>query len=398
MAVLPIHIFLLWQVRDQIEAGDPDFTIFYTAARILREGRRTQLYEGSTQRDVQREFTSNLEIRRGPLPYNHPPFEALIFLPLTLLPYRQAFVVWNLANLAMLFAIALLLRRSTRYLSRISLLEAVLAMLAFFPVLENFLQGQDAVLLLLLFVLAYSALNKDADFSAGFWLGLATFKYHFALGLGLALVFWRGRKVALGFATTAGAAALVSLAMVGWHEALRYFSYAWTSVATPGYGQTPFGEPNLLGLLTGWRLLQPAGGPLRVMAVIASIGLLAAVISLRAAARDGRLFGLCVACAVTAAVLAGYNTNVHDVSLLVLPVALVADECALAWSQSRKISRQLIAPIVPVLLSPIWIISWMGWHRANVMAIFLLWWCVTIRRDILRRSRGEDIAAVSAAT
>ena len=36
------------------------------------------------------------------MPFIHPPFEALIFLPLTFLPYPVAFVVWNLVGLAML--------------------------------------------------------------------------------------------------------------------------------------------------------------------------------------------------------------------------------------------------------------------------------------------------------
>ena len=120
LAILATHVFFLWAVRDRIARGDPDFTVFYTAVNILREGRGAELYNASTQDAVQRQFTANSDIRRGPLPYIHPPFEALVFLPLTFLPYTAAFVVWNLINVGMLSGVWLLLRSSVEVLRRIS--------------------------------------------------------------------------------------------------------------------------------------------------------------------------------------------------------------------------------------------------------------------------------------
>ena len=175
--MIAIHVFFLWRVRDRIARGDPDFTVFYTAASMLREGQGAQLYDSRAQLAVQAEFARDADIRRGPLPYIHPPFEALLFLPLTFLPYPLAFATWNVINLAILLGVAMLLKKSLLWLQGIPVWQMVLLCLAFFPVFANFHQGQDAILLLLVVALSFRALDRDADFLGGCWLGFGLFKY-----------------------------------------------------------------------------------------------------------------------------------------------------------------------------------------------------------------------------
>ena len=392
--MLGIHVFFLWGVRARIEKGDPDFTVYYTAGKMLREGRATQLYDLRAQQAVQQEFTSDSDLRTGPLPYIHPPFEALLFVPLTFLPYRDAFVLWNVVNLGMLLAIALLLRRSLAFLRDVPVWEWVLAFLAFFPIFTNFLQGQDSILLLLLFVLAFRALDRDASFLAGCWLGLAVFKYHFAIPLILILVLWRGRKPGLGFIATASAVALLSLEIVGWHEALQYPAFAWSVVSVPGHGQTPLGlTVNLLGLITGWPFLGGMGW-LRWIVLAGSVGLLVYVARMRNLADDRRLFHLCFSCAVIASVLEGYNTNAHDLSLLILPLALLADHVAAKVPRWSSETMRIVVPVVPLLISPLWFFLWMRWEHTNLMAAFLLWWLYAIRGEVLRMGNNERAPCV----
>ena len=391
--MVAIHAAFLWSVRGRIQKGDPDFTVYYTAGKILREGRSAELYNGATQQRVQWEFATDSDIRQGPLPYIHPPFEALLFVPLTFLPYGEAFVLWNLLNLAMLFAIALLLRRSLDSLRRIPLWEWVLALLAFFPVFTNFLQGQDAILLLLVFVLGFRALDRNADFTAGCWFGLGVFKYHFVIPLVLILALWKGRKLVWGFAATASAAALLSLGIVGWHGALQYPAYAWHIVSIPGHGQTPVGlMSNLVGLATGWPLPETLVSPLRVVALTGSAALLIAVVGMRSLAKSVPSFRLSFACAVITAVLVSYLTNTHDLCLLVLPLALLAEYVAIHWSERQAI-RALLIPVVPLLLSPLWIFLWMRWGKLNLVAILLLWWIYAMRRELLRLRNEETNTA-----
>lgn len=384
VAVLGTHAFLLWSVRERIAKGDPDFTVFYTAAKMLREGRGAQLYDAHAQQAVQQEFTTDSDIRQGPLPYIHPPFEALLFLPLTFLPYRDAFVVWDFLNLGMLCGVAVLLRRPLVSLRDVPAWEFVVGSVAFFPVFANFLQGQDAILLLLLFVLGFRALDRDAKLMAGCWFGIGIFKYNFTIPLVVILALWTGRRLAYGFAVVGGVAVLLSFGIVGWHEALQYPAYTWRVTSIPGHGQTPYGlNASLLGLMTGWPLLQCVVGPLRWIALASSAGLLTAVVHMRDAATDRRFLRLDIVCALITAILVSYNANAHDLSLLVLPLAMLADYCLVepGWS-SAKI--RLVVPVAPLLLSPLWIVLWMRWQRINLMVIFLLWWLYAMRREVLR--------------
>ena len=106
--------------------------------------------------------------------------------------------MWDLVNVGALFGVGLLLRRSVMLLpdSAVGICHWILA---FFPVFDCFLQGQDSILLLLLCVLGFNALKKEADVLAGCWLALGAFKFQFIVPIVLLLVIWKRRRVAIGF-------------------------------------------------------------------------------------------------------------------------------------------------------------------------------------------------------
>ena len=385
--IISIHVFFLWRVRDRIARGDPDFTVFYTAGKILREGRGAQLYQSDAQLAVQAEFARNSDIRRGPLPYIHPPFEALFFLPLTFLSYSRAFLAWNLINLAILFGVSRLLKNSLLWLASIPVWQMVLLGLAFFPVFANFHQGQDAILLLLVVTLSFRALDRDADVLAGCWLGFGLFKYHLILPLALVLTIWRGRRFILGFAASGSAAVLISLGLVGWKGVLDYPAYAWRVVSQPAFGGIPPGQlPSLFGLVAGWPFAQKIGSAVPVVVAAGSAVLLMIVASLRKYARDEALFRLCFAGAVMTALLVGLSTNSYDLSLLVVPLAVIVN-CRFERTLDGK---ALIAPAVPLLISPLWFLLWMRWQRINLMAVFLLWWLLILVAEVRRLQRLRE--------
>jgi hypothetical protein len=49
------------------------------------------------------------------------------------------------------------------------------------------------------------------------------------------------------------------------------------------------------------------------------------------------------------------------------------------------IPRGLLLPIVPLLISPFWFLLGMYWQNFNLIAIFLLWWLIALRTELLRR-------------
>jgi hypothetical protein len=93
---------MAWKDWDLVRKGYPDFTIFYSAGKMVRAGMARSLYDERVEFQVQRQFAPNVSIRHGALPYNHPPFEALLFVPFTHLPYLPAYLAWNAVNLGLM--------------------------------------------------------------------------------------------------------------------------------------------------------------------------------------------------------------------------------------------------------------------------------------------------------
>jgi hypothetical protein len=378
--MLGMHLFFLWNVRTRIAKGDPDFTAFYAAATLVRSGHAMDLYDPYAQFRVQAQFTDNSELRRGPLRYIHPPFEALLFVPFALFPYRAAFMVWDLANLGMLVVVATSLRATLMPHSGIHFWDLLLGLLAFFPIFANFFQGQDAILLLLLVALTFRAMKRKADFSAGCWMALGLFRFQLVIPLVLILALWGRRKIAVGFVSMTAVLLLVSAAMVGWGSVLRYPAYLWLWASVPGSGRTPGSLlPSLLGLVTGWPRLDHIHW-LVATVLIVSAWLVIVVARMKNLAQELRLFDLCFACAILASVLVGYNTSTYDLALLVLPLAVMLRE-----ELTGPMPLRLLLPMVPLLISPLWFLLGMYWQNFNLIAIFLLWWLFALRHELLRR-------------
>ena len=379
--MLGLHLLFLWNVRTRIARGDPDFTAFYAAATLVRSGHAADLYNPSAQFRVQAQFTDNSELRRGPLRYIHPPFEALLFVPFAFFPYRAAFILWDLANLGMLVAAAISLRATLLPDSGFDLGDLLLGLLAFFPIFANFFQGQDAILLLLLVALAFRAMKRRADFLAGSWMALGLFRFQLMIPLVLVLALWGRRRIALSFVSMAAVLLLVSGAMVGWGSMLRYPGYLWLWASVPGSGRTPRSLlPSLLGLVTGWPGLDRIHW-LVGLVLIVSGALVILVARLKNLAQEPRFFDLCFTCAILASVLVGYNTSTYDLALLVAPIAVMFRE-----ELSQRMPARLLLPIVPLLISPFWFLIGMHWLNFNLIAIFLLWWLFALRHELRRRN------------
>jgi len=387
VSMLWLNLLFFLDMREGIRRGYSDFTIFYTAGTILRHGMGHQLYNRKLQYAVQESFTGHIAFRLGPLPYNHPPFEAPLFVPLTWLPYQQAFAVWDLLNVAALFGVAWLLHRSVGALRSLPPWKFVVGSIAFFPVFVCLMQGQDSILMLLFTTLAFYALKKNADVIAGCWLALAAFKFQFIIPIVVLLFIWKRRRVALGFAASAIVLALISAELVGVGPLLQYPAYVLQIANAPGLGGVPPQYlPNLHGLVMGWP--GPFGGRLgTALAGISSI-----VVFLFAAwkgrARGGNL-ELQFSLAILVSGLIAWQTNSHDLSLLLLPLVLLADCCLHSLERSPAGKFALLLPSLPVLVGPLWMALWLVSAKVNLIAIPLLWWTWKIGREL-----GRDQNAV----
>src|SRR5438094_1603213 len=108
------------------------------------------------QRDIY-DFSSirrNQDLRVAPdsgaVPFLHPAYEAVIFIPLSFLPYRAAYLAWAGVNFAVLAWVYFLLRPRLENLRALGpgwISPGLL--IGFFPVAFAILAGQDSLLLLL---------------------------------------------------------------------------------------------------------------------------------------------------------------------------------------------------------------------------------------------------------
>lgn len=381
--MLSVHLVIGWGSWDFVRKGYPDFTIFYSAGKIVRSGLGEQLYDEKTQYRTQQEFASGVSIRHGALPYNHPPFEAAWFVPFTYVPYPWAFALWGMVNLAMLVALPFLLRPNLPQLQNYAWPVWVLASVSFFPIFVTLLQGQDAILLLFLYALAFDCLKKNRDACAGGWLGVGLFKPHLVLPLILLLLVQNRKKILYGFLPVAAVLALISTAIVGWGGIWLYPRYAVHLENTLAHGAIVVSDmPNLRGALA---LLFPDVPHIVIPVLAISLGLL--LFAAREFRKTGKsLFDLKFSLAVITTVLVSYHTLVYDLSVLMMPVLLVANDL-LGEARFRGYRRVVIMTATAIFfLTPLQLVLSLHGHRLALLGWALLLWFSGIAREISFRS------------
>jgi hypothetical protein len=315
---------ILWKVREPIAQGYGDFAAFYTAGEILHQGHGERLYDPGLQWQIQQEFASQVAIRKSPLPYIRPAFEACLFLPFTYVSYAVAYLLWTVLKLAILLAIPFLLDSagSTRTSGDRWRAIKILVCFAYFPVAFDLLQGQDSILLVMLFVLAFRCLERGKTLAAGAFLGLGVFKFHLTVPLLCIFLLRKKTKVVLGFLGTAVSLFLISAAVVGWSGMAAYPKYLLTLNQTPGLlGIKSRSMPNIRGLMAP--LFGPGALPAAVnwaLTIIAIIGIAISARFWRIECEDDRSLAAGFSFAIVMTIVTSYYVNSYDLTLLLLPM------------------------------------------------------------------------------
>jgi len=326
LATAIAHGVSFWQERARIKAGYGDFSAFYTAGLLVRRGEGKFLYDRAAQWNAQQEFASHVDIRKGPLPFIRPPFEALIFLPLAYFSYPVALAIWSIVKLVLLWLTTRVLPCPQPF-TRIypSWLEVALC-LGLFPVFLDLLEGQDVVLLLLIFAAALNRLQSGKDVAAGVILALGLFKFH--LVLPMALMLWLAGRARILAGFLPGAAALVALSCIvsGASVLSAYPLYLLRLNRATGVGFVAAQSmPNLRGLLTAFLGGAPYPGPIHWLLLPAAIA--AIVVAARLwrpllnTGFPGLGLGYCLALLV--AILTSYYAYSYDMTLLIIPLLLL---------------------------------------------------------------------------
>src|SRR6266852_2593669 len=199
--------------------GHADFRQLYAAGYMVRTGHAGELYDIRAQQQFQDVLVNNDE---RALPFIRPAYQALLFVPLSLLPYRTAYLAFLAVNLVLLAIAFWMLRPNMRNLSRIWRFLPVFVFLVFYPIALALMQGQDSILLLLLLAAALVALEQGQERRAGILIGLGLFKMQIVIPIALLFLLWRRWRFFAGFVLSACLVSLISLCVVGFAQSASY--------------------------------------------------------------------------------------------------------------------------------------------------------------------------------
>jgi Glycosyltransferase family 87 len=372
MAVSNISLFI--SVVPKLRNGYQDFTIFYTGARLLREGQRSLLYNLHTQFLMQQTFT-DVPIRKGPLPFNHPPFEALFFVPFTTLGYWQAYLVWTALNVVMLVTILILLRKEFPLIAKFSPTMMAITALGFFPIAIGVMQGQDMVSFLLLFVLALRCLNRGKDAGFGIFLGMGLFRPQLVLPM-IVLIAIRRWRILLGFVPVAILLGTLTVAIMGSRGPLDYARFASQLDETSAVAFKATAVPNLRGIFAS--LLDPMGLRWLAAVLIFASSAIVFLVALRRVhdRQDSIVFSACLASAT--AILVSFHSLVYDFTLLFPTMLFLLSR--VFWEDGREVDGWLLLFLTLLFLTPLYAYLLLVIDGFVFYSIVLLWLYVRLLR------------------
>ena len=333
-----------------------DFAAFWSASALALAGAPEAIF------DIARLHAAEIAAVDGPVPaiaWHYPPTFLLFALPLGMLPYATALVLWLLAPLVAFWLVLRRLFVSAFAASLLILFPAVALSLA---------SGQDGVLTAAL--VAAALLTLDArPIASGVVFGLLTCKPHFALLVVPALAFGCHWRTLTAMAITA--AALIGLSVIAFGLApwLAFFGdlHLLASMADGGAAPwvrmpTVYAAARVLGCdAQGARLLQAAATACVVVALCA--------IWHRKAPLAWR--GSALALALP---LASPYAFEHDLVVLVLPLAWLFRD---ALREKVPLSHEALLTIAWAAPALFWVIAMAGGPPlmpALLAALLLMVW------------------------
>jgi len=189
-----------------------DFLPAYVAGHFARTGEFAKMYDRVAFSDMQgrviREANLDMDGRYGA--GLNPPHFALLFAPLSALPYRTAAGVWLAINVTLLAASLVLLARMLPPEASLRGLVPLL-LIASMPFCQAMGHQQNTFLSLLLLTVAVTCWRAGAPFAAGLVAGLLFYKPQLGAVIALVLVADQGRRAVLGLGLTGVVTLLVTV-------------------------------------------------------------------------------------------------------------------------------------------------------------------------------------------
>jgi len=206
-------VWIAFGSRTLAAARAHDFLNIYTGASLALDGRFADLHDTTVQLERERRYVPVQSL----VPFVRPAFYAAILAPLALFPYNTAFAIWIAIQSLLLIACWIWAWRRFGP-------EALVFGTLFLPPPLGIATGQDCVVLLAIFILAYELIESNRPAAGGAVLALLLIKFHLVLLWPVALLLQRRWRILGGFCAMAAAEIISSLALGGRHGAELYIA------------------------------------------------------------------------------------------------------------------------------------------------------------------------------
>jgi hypothetical protein len=351
-----------------------DFPSFYSAGTIVAEGDGEQLYDAALQADVQDGLFGE---EAGFLYFSYPPYSAIPYAALSLLPFRSAFLIHSLL---LLVALWLAVRLAAPLLPRLlgstdRRIAATAALLASYPMFRSVLGGQNTALTLLLIVAVWRFADDGNDLGAGLALAGLLYKPQFGLALLVLVLVARRWKIVMWWAAGAAGLYLAGASVLGrgwvgeWIDRVADFNEVnievngHLMVSAPGWWQNII-DSDLALVLAG-------------LFVVAAMGI-AAVAWWR-----GGVSTVALAIAAPVIVIAAPSALYYDAAIGIAAFGLALDRVY------PGAGRALVAFIV--LSYAQLAAAWLGWSPLFLLLVATLIWATATYLPLFRERRVTPV-------
>jgi len=301
-----------WMVQSQAGLdveGKPvgyDFVSFWSASTLALEGEAEASYQPERILETGRRAIPDLETQ---FIWSYPPTFHLLVLPLGLLPFIWAYLLWFFVWLV---PFVLVIRRLA------PAPETLMLALAFPGTLLNLAQGQNGLMIAALFGGAMLWL-RPRPVLAGILIGLMSCQPHFGLLIPIALICGRHWTAFAAAAVTTLALAAVSLLAFGEQDWLAFFANLEFATAVLEEGRLPLAK-----MPSAFAALRLLGAPVDLAYLAQILLALATVVTVALVWWWPVPLPLAAAVLSSGALLVSPHINDHDLALLAVPIALLA--------------------------------------------------------------------------
>ncbi len=378
LILVDIGIWVMAAVQNLFVTAD--FTSFYTAYYLVRTGQGADIYNAAVQASYQLKFMGgSITFAGGFLLFPNPPFVAILFSPISLLPLHAAFYLWTTIQLGLLAWALWTIAHIFSAWSQKERMVLLTAILAFWPLINDLLLGQFSLLLLTGILQIYLGMKNSRPIQAGLGFLLLAIKPQSVLLPGMMTLNKRHWRSALVAGTGGLVLFIFSLAMLGIQPWIQYAgsvkslsSYLGEHGVYPQIEYTVRGiAANILGN-TQAALVNTIG----IVFLLAGM-ILVWILWRRKLSPAHRQFDLYFALTIALSVFLSMHLNPHDALLLVFPAALFYD-----YLRQNNYPRKVYSIIVLLGPAVFFIAAFSGYNLFNlirppiILILILLAWMI----------------------